>query len=272
MDNALYEIYSYMIRQSYPNAKNIRLPGVVGAQNNVLIAEVNGTNRVFKFSIPDLVKKNQMVSQEYNRHGIPVPKISATQMDFLFCEEYDLIPGTSLFEAIRAGIGGDEIRTIYQDVLSAFAKMRRVGRPSEPDGGKLIHAHNFARYHVANGQRTTLAELFGAATYLMNLGKPSDIGLYHYDITPKNIILNPDGKFSGLVDLDSVGICNKNFAFGVMASKYQEIGLDCRELMDYYIDTTSDSLARNRILGTAKINAMAKKMLWQRANAHKRQK
>ena len=272
MDNALYEIYSYLIQQSYPNATNIRLPGVVGAQKNVLIAEINGTDHVFKFSIPDLIKKNQIVSQAYNRHDIPVPKISAKQMDFLFCEEYDIIPGTSLFEAIRAGIGGDEIRTIYQDVLNAFAKMRRVSLPPKSDSGQLIHAHNFARYHVANGQRTTLSELFGAATYLMNIGKQSDIGLYHYDITPKNIILSPDGKFSGLVDLDSAGICNKNFAFGVMASKYQEIGLDCRELMDYYIDTTSDSLARSRILSTAQINAMAKKMLWKRANAHKRQK
>lgn len=269
-DNRFYN-YEQAIRQTYPNATNIRLPKIVGTHQNVLLANIDGSERVCKFNSHELVQKNEYVSKIYQQYNIPAPIISTQKYGNMFWEEYKIIPGISLFEAVQDGIGSEQIRDVYRCVVEHFATMCNIEKP-QVSKDNLMHIHNFARLHVAGSNNSVLGNLFMVAAYFMNMGRDSDMGMYHFDITPKNIILDNNGCFRSFIDMDSVGLCNKNFAFGVMATKYKELGLDYRELMDMYEDMTSDTLGRERISATADINAIAKTILWKRLHNKRRTK
>ena len=59
------------ILAKYPNARNLRTPGICGSKKNVVFADIDNKTLVFKFSNPNTIKKNFAVSQIYRDANIP---------------------------------------------------------------------------------------------------------------------------------------------------------------------------------------------------------
>ena len=115
----------------------------------------------------------------------------------------------------------------------------------------------YIEYNV-NGEK--VAQIFKFLVYMMNIfGRK---GLYHSDITPKNIIVDNKGHFLGFVDVDSVNICSKNFAFATMAAKYKEMGFNPSELLADYRTLTHDTIDANYVNKYINLVATGKHILW----------
>lgn len=254
-------LYKNTIMAVCPDVSAVYLPDIRGAQNNVLIAKTPNGEKVFKFNDIDLVEKNAVVSQLYNIRGIRVPNITAHNVDGICFEEYQKIPGKTLYQAIQDGMTNEQIKHVYSDILVEFEKMSRV-HPAYINKHLKKDVHDIAYINVSNSNNRILAKLCMGIVYLLNLGRQNDQCILHSDISPKNIIVSDNGKFNGLVDVDNVCLCNKNYAFGMMAAKYKELGFDISDLIDEYRKISQQSLSENNITGFATIAGAGKKLLW----------
>lgn len=270
MKTKKFNIYRDTILKKHPGATNIREPNVPGAQQSVLIADTKRHGSlVFKFSDRDLVYKNARVSYVYNVRKIPVPLIIPHTINDLYFEEYHLIPGVTLHEAIQQGIGSDQIKQIYKDIIDEFVKMSRI-YPETIGTATVNHITEVARLNTLQTNGTTAANIVSLIAALANMGYRKDAGVYHANITPKNIIVSDDGAFKAFVDVDSVCICDKNFAFGTMASKYRQIGLNINDLLKYYKEISAQELNVSRIKAIANADNIVKKILWTQSNKKQR--
>ncbi len=245
------KLYTDAILNSYPNATNIREPELYGSLHNVRLADIGDTTRVFKFSDEDLVLKNCKVSYLYKIRHIPAPIITVGDHNNLAFEDYVAIEGITLFDAIKKGIGHEQIQQIYRDIVDLIMKMERL-YPDVLGSGKMHNAYEIAGAHATRTHGITIGQLAKLLVFLANLnGK--DMGLYHFDLGPKNIIVSNDGKFKSLIDMDSVGCCSKNFAFGMLAARYNQIGMDMRDLFKYYDSQNNCPLNSEAIIKIARI-------------------
>lgn len=271
MNQELFILRKCIILKHCPDATNIMPPVVIGAQNNVLIAETPSGQKVFKFGAPGLVEKNAAVSQLYNIRGIPVPHVTAHKVGGVCFEKSDKVAGITLFEAIQNGMSREKIRQVYEDILVEFDKMSHIW-PAHLNNNLTRNVHEITMLNVSNTNSPVLGKLCMAFVYIMNIGRKQDQAVFHSDITPKNIIVSPDGKFKCFIDLDSVCICNKNYAFGIMAAKYQELGFDVNELMNKYHQISHNRLPANKINRRVALATSVKRLLWQHANKKRHQK
>lgn len=253
-----------VLMQRYPDISNIRAPKITGTQNSVFFGRIDDNDMVFKFSAPAMVIKNAEFSSLYRRHGISVPNIRACGHDGVYFEEYKALPGCTFFEAIKDGMSEQQIKQVYREILVQFAKMACI-RPILSDKDILKDIHDVVYRHVSNVHNPAMAVLFATAAYMLNIGRDKNNSVFHSDITPKNTIVSPDGHLVGFVDVDSVSVCNKSYAFGALAAKYQELGFDMTELFDFYENHTDDTkkLNRDRIRTMANVTNFGKRLMWQ---------
>ena len=269
--NAISKIYQNAILSTHPNARNIRTPDVCGSKNTVIFADIGNKTKVFKFGSPDIIKKNEQISKIYLTFGIPVPQIRMVQYKNIFFEEYTALPGKTLFEAINDGMPEFQIKRVYRQILKNIAKMHTI-LPYALHNQPIDTVHLVAREHVTNVNNPVLGNLCMALIYIVNMGKQKDIAVFHSDITPKNIIVSPDGNLVGFLDIDSVAISNLNYIFGAMAAKYQQLGFDISELCDYFEKITQTKLNRTRVDAIATANSFAKKILWKHSQLKQKRK
>ncbi|MBQ8256249.1 MAG: phosphotransferase [Alphaproteobacteria bacterium] len=260
----------YTIKDMYSDGVKIKMPKITGTQNNVFFVNTGDDREVvFKFSAPQMVMKNAAVSSLYYKHGIPAPIISANKHKGLSFEKYDVLPGCTFFEAIKDGMTEAQIKQVYREILVEFAKMAQI-RPNMLAQDLLKDINNVVYMHVSNVHNPAMGALFAAVAYLLNVGRDENNAVFHSDITPKNTIVSPDGHLVGFVDIDSASVCNKRYAFGALAAKYQELGFDMTELFDFYENDTTDvrKLNRDRIKAMANITNFGKRLMW-KCSQHK---
>ncbi len=271
MNDKLLNICKQVIQTVCPNAERITAPNIRGGQNNVLIANTPNETTVFKFGDEKLVKKNQAVSKLYKIRDIPAPTITADNVDNVYYEKYRILPGKTLFEAIQDGMTDEQIKQVYHEILVEFEKMSHIS-PAYINKHLTGAVHDIARINVSRANNKLLGQLCTVIVYFANIGKASEMALYHSDITPKNVIVSDDGHLVGFVDMDNVCICNKKHAFGMMAAKYHELGFDINELMDEYYKVSSEHLLRANIARRVTIANIGKRLLWKHSVRQTRQK
>ena len=227
-------------------------------KNKVLYAD----GRVFKIEPYALAYKNENVSRVYEKRNIPVPKAKAiVSSAYLAVEEYPFVPGENLHTAIKHGIGAKQIQEIYRDVVKYFAAMDKV-YPSQLNQMPINKIHNIAHTVTLVNDGPTMANIVRGYVYMANLGSNKDCAVYHTAISPKNIIVSPKGKFITFVDLDEVGVANRNYAFAAMASRYKEIGMNVDDLFRIYHQVGDFDLNHGRIMALMNMHALGQKALW----------
>ena len=257
MNQKKQNLYYDAIYSVYPDATDIHTPRLSGSLNNVLMANTGSGERVFKFSDEDLVIKNAKVSYLYNRYQIPAPRIIPQDYKKLYFEDYEKISGITLYEAIKDGIGADQVKSVYRQVVDLLYKMEKV-QPEMLKNGNMHAAHTIAAKHTIKTHGLLIGQLVWMAVYLANNNGRDKFnkGIYHFDLSPKNILISNDGKLKALLDMDSVGICSLSFAFGMLAARYQQYGMDITDLFKYYNTLSADGLDYDAIKRIAKIRSL----------------
>lgn len=262
--------YSSVIHSVIPDVTNIAMPSIKGSQRNVFIANSDNGKFVCKFNHRDLAIKNSIVSELLSSNGINVPKIKVVNYSNYWIEIYPMIDGETLYSRIGAGLPEHKINDVYYDIVDNFAKMDAVSSDVLNQKSTIKHTHQVANINISDTTNKVIAKIFSDAIRLINKTADKNVGLYHCGMTPKNTILNNDDKLNGFVDLDEVAICDKNYAFGMMAAKYQLLGKNPMRLIEYYEDATGKELNHKKIKGMINIINTSKTILWHTNNLIKK--
>ena len=259
MSDVLYHFSA--IRSVIPYAFDITQPKIPGSLRSVFVAHSADGDFICKFNHRNLAVKNAIVANAMSQCGIKVPNISVHNYKDKWFEVYPIIPGKTLYENIGAGMPRDQVESVYADIVRAFAKMDIIS-PNILADVKCKHSYQVAKINITDANNAVFAFVFSGAVRYMNQTSPENRGIYHCGITPKNIILDENGKFSGLVDMDEVAIADKNYAFGMMAAKYQQLGQNPENLINQYEMQTGRKLDRQKIKIISDMTNMGKAILW----------
>lgn len=254
-------LYSFSaVRCAVPYAYDIQEPTVRGSLNSVFIASSIDGKYVCKFNQKDLAQKNLIVSEVFNNAGIRVPNMKIMNYGNTWVEVYPFIKGHTMYELIGKGMSGIEVQSLYREIVDEFAKMDQIDYNIINTDQK--YAHQVAKSTISAANNIVVGTLFSGAVRLMNCGNKADLGLYHCGITPKNVIVKENGKLAGFVDLDEISVADKNYAFGMMAGKYQQLGFDPAELIEQYEQKTNKKLNHKKIHQIANLTNIGKYLLW----------
>ncbi len=256
------------INTIFSKSHNIRRPEICGAQSNVYFTDWYGDTYVFKFSPYELAQKNKRVSQIFRTAEIPVPEIYTGAGNGLECEFYKMIPGKTLYEQIWYGMSSAKIQTAYRDMVDCFAKMNKLSAHAHYQLAfeKYKYIHQVVRTNVSKTNNKFWGKFASGLVRLANIGPAKDNGLYHTGLIPENVIVSNDGRMRAILDIDEAALCDKNYAFALMVAKYQQLGYDTRELMDYYEQLSGDHLNRRHVQTMINMTNAAKHMLCKHAN------
>lgn len=250
-----------------PTANSVRPPKIPGSLNSVFIAKsgTNGHETVFKFNHRDMAIKNAIVAEILNDNGVPAPRINLYSDGAQWCEVYPLIPGRTLYECVNDGMSNQAIDAVYNELLELFRRMSKIDwRAVENIHG--IHTHQVARTNITDVNNRAIAYLFSGAVRAVNNGDIRERGLYHCGITPKNVIIGPGGYVAGLIDMDEVAIADKNYAFGMMAAKYQQLRGQTTPLINHYQELSGQILRHRSINAISRATNISKAVMWHMAH------
>lgn len=252
--NLVPTYYLNAIRQVLPFAYKAERPSIPGNSHNTLFVYDGDDTYVFKFNHFDMVSKNVRYSKLLAQAGVSVPDISMHTYKGSWMEVYKIIPGRTLYECVHKGMDNRAVKSVYNDAVDDFIKMSDINLNLVPESS-FKYIHQVARQNVSDTSGKIAAKFLSNGVRIMNKQSgENSMGLYHCGITPKNIIVSPDGKYAGLVDMDEVAISNKNYAFGVMIEQYKRMGLDSYELIRLYEDKTLTTLDHKHLEFMGKVN------------------
>lgn len=254
MTDKIPDFYRQAIYHAFSGVIGIRYPNMRGAQNNVLFVKTNDGDYAAKFVNRDMALKNSAAARLMSTRGIPVPETRIFNCNGTWIERYPLISGKTLHEQVRTGMSDEQIRRAYEDILTHFVAMENIPVERFVTDAKSRKFHDMAYENVKITNGTVMAAALRPLAYLANCGHSRNIALLHSDITPKNVIVDENGRLVSFLDLDGITLCNRSYAFAVMADKWQELGFYPAELYDKYEIMAEKPLNRGRI--NAMLNAV----------------
>jgi aminoglycoside phosphotransferase len=160
------------------------------------------------------------LSQLLRPKGVQLPKIIVEQLNHRFCHLiFERLPGTDLGEVIR-GLSDSSLEAIAAQVAKAqriatkTATDRRYGYGVKPTDAPHARWSQVLQDNLARSRgRIVAAKLFDqdpvdavakmVAAACDELGALPPIPFLH-DTTTKNVIVTPEGAFSGIVDVDDL--------------------------------------------------------------------
>jgi len=247
MKDNIPEFYKTAIYHAFHGVIDVRYPNIRGAQNNLFFVKTNECEYVAKLGSRDMVIKNCAAGRLFAANNIPVPDIKISTYDGKWIEAYPMIPGRTLFERIRSGMPESLVKRAYTDILTHFAAMEQIQTKQFATDSKARRIYDMAHENIKHTNGRVMASVMRTAAYMLNCGRRQNTGLYHTDITPKNVIVDEKGRLVSFLDLDGITLCNRHFAFAVLADKWTELGFDTRELFDKYEYISGRPLNRPRI-------------------------
>ena len=256
--------YFSAVRSVIPYAFDICQPRIQGSLRSVFIVKSADGDFICKFNHREMAIKNATVASVLLDHGVPAPQISVHNYKEFWFELYPMIRGQTLYEYVGQGMNYIKMQHAYKSLVDGFARMDEINVSALNDL-KYKYTHQVAKQNITDTNNRIMANVFSGAVRLMNRGTNAHMGVYHCGITPKNVILDENGKFAALLDLDEVAIADINYAFAMMAGKYQKIGNNPMDLVDYYECRTGRKLNHKKIQKLANLTNVGKYLLWHNA-------
>lgn len=256
--------YFSAIKSVIPYAYDIKLPKIQGTlKSSFIVKSIDGTF-VCKFNHRDLAMKNAAVSRILNNAYIQVPNIRVVKYNDSWIEVYKFIPSRTLYESVGTGLSGEKLEKVYRSLVDIFAKMDTLSL-TELSNMRVNLTHQVAKINISDTNNAVFGALFSGAVKLMNNYCGKSVGLYHCGITPKNVILDDDYNVSGFVDMDEVAIADRNYAFGMMAAKYKQLGHNPMDLVEYYETISGNKLNHKKVKTITDLTNLGKSILWHSA-------
>ncbi len=205
--------YIHIIETQSPKPESI-VPVKKIIDNNIqpsalFIVEQFGRQFIYKISDIKTASRNLILAQSVLTNGVLVPDSKIfIGIGGVHFERYEIIPGQTLAHAIKAqSISETQIyNNILPAVLMADKKISEIHIDKKTildelvlhDRRKKHNSQDFGKFlaniHYAINKRTT--------TY-------GDVKMHHADLNPSNILLDENGKFRALLDLDGIALCDE---------------------------------------------------------------
>ncbi len=269
MDKKIPDFRKKVLLSCFRGVINITTPNNAGTQNTVYFVKTNTGDFVAKFGCRDMVLKNCIAARLAGRHGISVPDVSTAEYNGQWIETYPMISGKTLFERIRSGMPEPAVRLAFENMLTQFVYMGNIQMPAkQPINNKCFEIHNTTYEHTKNSNGAAMAMVLRPIVYMLNRGRAHNSGLYHSDMSPKNVIVNEKGHIVSIIDMDSMTVCNRDFAFSAIADKWCEMGFNLNELYDKYEYLSNHQINRIRIGGMLRTIHLGKYLMF-KTNKHR---
>lgn len=228
-----HECYN-ILRDSMYCVSDIQVPHIQGNSNKVFIVKTPNDDYVCKFNETQNLNKDMAVNQLYHKHGINMPNLQLKSAAGHLFEFYKFIPGRTMFEHLMDDISTESIQKIYANLIAQFIKMSNI---SKKEIIQICAAHKNI-IHIGNKDNNT-----SLSDFLTD-------GIYHCDMTPKNIILNDAGEFVSLIDYSKISFVDKHYAFSRMALPYHKMGFDIEDLINAHNNNADKQLKTDKIYTT----------------------
>lgn len=240
--------YHEAIHDAHQSAQNIHTPDINGAVAKVFMANVNGKPYVYRFNNPQLLMRNQVISAKMASKNVPMPRPQLHYWNKILFEIYPFMTEKTLTEHINSGASRAGVFNVYCDALKLQSKISRI--PAH-EMQKIENMHFYQVFRLSLQQRFQpwLAQFYSQMVRpISNFGKQL---VLHTDITPANILVDKNGRFSSFLDLDAISVCNENFSLVPLLRSYP---LDnTTELFDAYEEINRRKINRQVVLNTLDI-------------------
>ena len=262
-------LYINAIRNIRPDTTNITVPNISGSHGNVFIADTNDGKLVFKSNRIQMIQKNVLASGMMKRLDIPAPDLATTKSigryKKQYFEVYPYVHDKTLYEHIGNGMKSEIIQKSFFEMADILAKMSKFP-VDQYNALRYTHAHQITSANISDTTNLIMGKFYQAAVIMLNIGKQY---VMHFDMTPKNTVVNDRGEIQHVLDLDAVGICSENFALAAMVSKYQQLGFNLPEILEYYEQNVRRKIQYRTIIRQANLNNIGKHLHW--VVGHKKQ-
>ncbi|MBR5354778.1 MAG: hypothetical protein IK122_01460 [Alphaproteobacteria bacterium] len=233
-----------VIRDSFPGAKEIRIPSVPGHVAKVFIFDVDNTSCVCRFNEKSLVLRNQKLTKMLCDYGIPIKQTQAHVYQEQYFESYEYDPHKTLMETMP-NMSEDEIISTYKSALRIQARLasfpiqefNQIGDPRFMDVYKIT---------LSKCINNIIAQyLYRTAYKLFSVGK--NVCVAHSDLTPANMLVSDNYcQIVRFIDFDAISICNENLAVFSALRLYPLS--NTKELVEYYQDISGHKLNYRKIM------------------------
>ncbi len=223
-----------ILRNSIYDVSDIQVPYMQGTSNKVFIVRTSNNDYVCKFNETENLHKDMAINRLYHKYGIHMPDLQLKSAAGHLFEIYNFIPGRTMFEHLMDSISTENIQKIYANLIAQFIKMSNI---SKKEIIQICASHKNIIHIGYKDNDVSLSDFL------------TD-GIYHCDMTPKNIILNDAGEFVSLIDYSKISFVDKHYAFSRMALPYHKMGFDIEDLINTHNNNTDKQLKADKIYTT----------------------
>lgn len=238
-----------VIRDSFPGAKEIRIPSVPGHVAKVFIFDVDNTLCVCRFNEKSLVLRNQKLTKMLCDYGAPLKMTQAHEYKGQYFESYEFDPHQTLKEALPS-MSNDEIIDTYKSALRIQANLVSfpIEKFSQIDNSRFMDVYKMTMPKcVDNGIMQRAYSIFYKR---FSTGK--NICVAHTDLTPANMLVSENHRnIVRLIDFDAISICSENMAIFSMLRLYPLS--NSKEIIEYYQDISGHKLNYREIMFMLKL-------------------
>jgi hypothetical protein len=240
-----------------PDARDIHIPAVRGS-NQVLIADTSDGKFVFKLTTRKIAIRTEQIGKTLKRPSLSLPAPAAASCGTHHFEIYPYIRGKTLFQRYHEGLEPAKFNKVYEETINLAHNLSSVA-VSDFTHIELRYFHDMTMENMSRTIAPPVCSIVSRAVRFINSGKKS---VYHFGLTPKNILLDDNDRLAAVLDLDEVAIGNENFMFGVMLEGYKRFGGKSEYLFDAYENIAKVNLDRARVNAQANTIAVTKKVLY----------
>jgi len=238
-----------VIRDSFPGAKEIRIPSVPGHVAKVFIFDVDNTSCVCRFNEKSLVLRNQKLTKMLCDYGIPIKQTQAHVYQEQYFESYEYDPHKTLAEC-ETEMSDDEIINAYKSALriQAHLALFPLQQFNQIDKSHFMDVYKITMTKCINNYM--MQYLYRAVYKHFSVGK--NMCVAHTDLIPANMLVSDNhNDIVRLVDFDAISICNENMAVFSALRLYPLS--NAKELVEYYQDISGHKLNYREIMFMLKL-------------------
>ena len=240
------EFFHAAIKNSYPDACDIRQPIIMGAIAPVFLADVGKDTIVCKFNRRDMIFHNKFVSDLLRFHDIPAPRTHVHAYLNTWFESYVYNPNKTLHELMNGGLSENHVFNAYSRVFELQKKISEI----DP---VVFTPNRFSFYKEILEMQTEPTNnviLRMYRQFFRHMSKSGRQIILHNDIHDKNILYSPETKQAYLIDLDAVSLCNENFTMLTTLQRYPLNNF--WDVLDEYERVTGHKIDKNMIMASKK--------------------
>ena len=204
-----------------------------------------GKTFIYKISDSNTSFRNLMLAQILLEKDIAVPDSKVFISGGKYFERYEILQGRPLSNAIMDNsLTKDEIEKVLYDMIACDYKISKIDVSKQNFANQLILSARRKNHHTKD-----FGKFIAKVLYVLNKAqeKHGRIALHHADLNPSNVLLDDNGNFKALLDLDSLALCNEYTMLSQILFLWPNLSLD--KVVEIYESVYGEKLNKRYLQG-----------------------